>query len=94
MTRAHESGPTDQKKVDGQACRLEIGVAEVMVTDPHCGLCLPELAGLTTRFGPDRLVERFCSTACALAWSRCSAAQRYCGVRMAERQRMADGNTK
>lgn len=52
------------------ACRLDIGVAEAMVTDPHCGLRLPETAGLTTRFGTDRSVERFCSTACALAWEQ------------------------
>ena len=51
-----------------QACRLEVGLSDVMITDPHCGLRLPELVGLTTRFGTDRSVERFCSTACALAW--------------------------
>jgi class 3 adenylate cyclase len=60
-----------------RACRLEVGVAEVMVTDPHCGLRLPELTGLTTRFGPGRAVERFCSTACALAWEE---TQRSAGI--------------
>jgi adenylate cyclase len=50
------------------ACRLEIGTSMVMVTDAHCGLVLPDVAGLPTRFGPDGSVNRFCSTACALAW--------------------------
>lgn len=50
------------------ACRLEIGTARVTVVDPHCGLRLPEVTGLATRFGTDGSVHRFCSTACALAW--------------------------
>ena len=50
------------------ACRLEIGKADLMVTDPYCGLELPEVAGLPTRFGPDATVLRFCSPACAQAW--------------------------
>ncbi len=56
------------------ACRLEIGVAEVMVTDPNCGLLLPDVTGMPTRFGADGSVWRFCSTACALAWE---AGQRF-----------------
>ena len=39
-----------------------------MVTDPCCGLVLPNVQGLDTRFGPDGSVQRFCSTACALSW--------------------------
>jgi len=54
------------RPLDG--CRLEIGRADAMVTDPHCGLELPEVTGLTTRFGPDAGVVRFCSSACAHAW--------------------------
>lgn len=53
-----------------EACRLEVGVADVMVVDPHCGLRLPEVTGLPTRFGRDGAVHRFCSTACALAWEQ------------------------
>jgi class 3 adenylate cyclase len=52
------------------ACRLEIGTAAVMITDHHCGLRLPEVTGLPTRFGPDGSVNRFCSNACALAWEQ------------------------
>jgi len=51
-----------------EACRLAIGKAATMVVDPHCGLELPEVAGLPTRFAPDGEVCRFCSTACAQAW--------------------------
>jgi adenylate cyclase len=51
-----------------QACRLQVGVADEMVVDAHCGLDLPEIAGLPTRFTPGGAVMRFCSTACALAW--------------------------
>jgi adenylate cyclase len=53
-----------------EACLLEIGVDDVMVTDPCCGLVLPGVAGLDTRFGPDGTVHRFCSTACALSWEQ------------------------
>ncbi len=52
------------------ACRLQIGISPETVTDPHCGLVLPMLTGLATRFGPDGSVQRFCSTACALAWEQ------------------------
>lgn len=38
------------------------------VTDPFCGLRLPSLPGLDTRFGEDGVVVRFCSNACAVAW--------------------------
>jgi adenylate cyclase len=53
-----------------EASLLEIGVDDVMVTDPCCGLVLPAVAGLDTRFGPDGAVHRFCSTACALSWEQ------------------------
>jgi adenylate cyclase len=51
-----------------EASVLAIGTADVMVTDPCCGLVLPAVTGLDTRFGPDGSVRRFCSTACALSW--------------------------
>lgn len=50
------------------ACRLEIGRGDRMVTDPHCRLVIPEVTGLPTRFGPDGAVFRFCSSACVQAW--------------------------
>ena len=53
-----------------EASLLEIGVDDVMVTDPCCGLVLPAVAGLDTRFGADGSVHRFCSTACALSWEQ------------------------
>jgi adenylate cyclase len=53
-----------------EASLLEIGKDDVMTTDPCCGLTLPSIAGLDTRFGPDNTVHRFCSTACALAWEQ------------------------
>jgi adenylate cyclase len=53
-----------------EACRIEIGTSPVMTTDPCCGLVLPAVTGLDTRFGPDGSVHRFCSTACALAWEQ------------------------
>jgi adenylate cyclase len=53
-----------------EACRVEIGSSELMIPDPLCGLVLPAIAGLDTRFGPDGSVQRFCSTACALAWEQ------------------------
>jgi adenylate cyclase len=51
-----------------EASALEVGADEAMVTDPCCGLVLPAVTGLDTRFGPDGSVHRFCSTACALSW--------------------------
>jgi class 3 adenylate cyclase len=51
-----------------EASLLEVGTGPDMVTDPCCGLVLPALSGLDTRFGPDGSVQRFCSTACALSW--------------------------
>jgi class 3 adenylate cyclase len=53
-----------------EAAVLEIGKDTVMVTDPLCGLDLPLIPGLDTRFGPDDSVLRFCSTACALSWEQ------------------------
>jgi hypothetical protein len=41
-----------------------------MVTDECCGLRLPAIAGLDTRFGPDGTVHRFCSAACAWSWEQ------------------------
>jgi class 3 adenylate cyclase len=51
-----------------EASVLEVGTAPTMVTDPCCGLVLPAVTGLDTRFGPEGSVQRFCSTACALSW--------------------------
>jgi class 3 adenylate cyclase len=51
-----------------EASSLRVGTAPTMVTDPWCGLVLPVVTGLDTRFGPDGSVLRFCSTACALSW--------------------------
>jgi class 3 adenylate cyclase len=51
-----------------EASALEVGTDEMMVSDPCCGLVLPAVTGLDTRFGPDGSVQRFCSTACALSW--------------------------
>ena len=53
-----------------EASLLEVGVDDVMVTDDCCGMVLPAVAGLDTRFGPDASVHRFCSTACALSWEQ------------------------
>lgn len=53
-----------------EASLLEIGIDAAMVTDPCCGLVLPAIAGLDTRFGPDGSAHRFCSTACALSWEQ------------------------
>ncbi len=53
-----------------EASLLEIGVDDSMVTDPCCGLVLPAIAGLDTRFGQDGSVLQFCSTACALSWEQ------------------------
>jgi hypothetical protein len=49
---------------------MQIGISPDTVTDPQCGLVLPLLTGLDTRFGPEGSVHRFCSTACALAWEQ------------------------
>jgi class 3 adenylate cyclase len=57
-----------------EACRLSIGTFETTVVDPCCGLRLPEVSGLETRFGEDGAVHRFCSDACALAWEQAVAA--------------------
>jgi adenylate cyclase len=53
-----------------EASLLGIGTDELMVKDPCCGLELPCVAGLETRFGPDNRVLRFCSTACVLSWEQ------------------------
>jgi adenylate cyclase len=53
-----------------EASLLEIGIDDTMVTDPCCGLVLPAITGLDTRFGTDGSVHRFCSTACALSWEQ------------------------
>jgi adenylate cyclase len=52
------------------AFRLHIPTEGPLVTDAHCGLVLPDIAGLATRFGPDGSINRFCSDACALAWEQ------------------------
>lgn len=52
------------------ACLLTVGRAELTVTDPHCGLRLPEMTGLITRFWGDGSVWRFCSEACAQAYQK------------------------
>ncbi len=51
-----------------EASILRVGTGAASVTDPWCGLVLPVVTGLDTRFGPDGSVQRFCSTACALSW--------------------------
>ena len=51
-----------------EASLITVGTGDVMVTDPCCGLVLPLVTGLDTRFGPDGSIQRFCSTACALSW--------------------------
>jgi class 3 adenylate cyclase len=53
-----------------EASLLRIGHSATMVTDPCCGLILPAVTGLDTRFGADGSVHRFCSTACALSWEQ------------------------
>jgi class 3 adenylate cyclase len=53
-----------------EACDLQVGRDDVMVTDECCGLLLPAIAGLDTRFGPGGTVHRFCSTACAWSWEQ------------------------
>ncbi|HLI55339.1 MAG TPA: adenylate/guanylate cyclase domain-containing protein [Acidimicrobiales bacterium] len=51
-----------------EAVVLSVATSEEMAVDPCCGLRLPVQRGLDTRFGADGTVQRFCSTACALAW--------------------------
>jgi len=51
-----------------------MGTSEAMVTDPVCGLTVPQVSGLVTRWGSDGAAVVFCSAACALAWEQ---AQRY-----------------
>jgi adenylate cyclase len=53
-----------------EASRLTIGVSDLMITDPCCGLMLPAVPCLDTRFGPDHSVHRFCSMACAQWWEQ------------------------
>jgi class 3 adenylate cyclase len=70
-----DAGPLQQYRIHGfdrpiDARALTVGVAEHLVVDPCCGLRLPEIPGLDTRFGPDNTVHRFCSTACALSWEQ------------------------
>ena len=57
-----------------EASLLGIGVDDEMVADDCCGLVLPAVAGLDTRFGSDGSVHRFCSTACALSWEQSNRA--------------------
>lgn len=49
---------------------LRVAEAEAQVTDVICGLVLPDMAGLATRFGSDGAVFRFCSDACAQTWEQ------------------------
>jgi adenylate cyclase len=51
-----------------EASTLAIATGAQTTVDPCCGLTLPVLPGLDTRFGPDQSIHRFCSTACAVAW--------------------------
>jgi adenylate cyclase len=66
-------GPLSARPVQGldrpvEAATLSLAAGDSTVTDPCCGLDLPVLRGLETRFGADGAVQRFCSTACAAAW--------------------------
>jgi adenylate cyclase len=70
-----EAGEVGQYPAPGfdrplEACELAVGRDDVMITDECCGLLLPAIAGLDTRFGPDGTVHRFCSTACAWSWEQ------------------------
>jgi class 3 adenylate cyclase len=70
-----EAGPPTALQVPGfdrpiEASELRVGVSDTMITDPCCGLLLPAVPGLDTRFGADHSVHRFCSTACALSWEQ------------------------
>ena len=53
-----------------QAVRLAIATSVTMVTDPTCGLRIPQVSGLVTRWKGDGGEEHFCSAACALAWEQ------------------------
>lgn len=53
-----------------EAVRLAIASSATMVTDPTCGLNIPQVSGLVTRWKGDGVVEHFCSAACALAWEQ------------------------
>jgi adenylate cyclase len=53
-----------------EASVLEVGIDDTMVTDAWCGLVLPAVGGLDTRFAPDGAIQRFCSTACAWSWEQ------------------------
>ena len=53
-----------------EAVRLATGTSGPMVTDPTCGLLLPQMSGLVTRTGSGRATAYFCSTACALGWEQ------------------------
>jgi class 3 adenylate cyclase len=53
-----------------EAAVLHVGASDTTVTDPCCGLVLPLVAGLDTRFGAEGSIQRFCSTACALSWEQ------------------------
>jgi len=68
-----QAGPVTARPVNGierpvEVTRLTIATADESTTDPCCGLTLPVLRGLETRFGTDGTVRRFCSTSCAIAW--------------------------
>jgi len=70
-----EAGPPAHYQAQGferplEASALRIGTSDTMIVDPCCGLLLPIVPGLDTRFGPDHSVHRFCSTACALSWEQ------------------------
>jgi adenylate cyclase len=51
-----------------EAVGLRVAPGEHRVTDPWCGLDLPDVPGLVTGVAADGRVERFCSDACATAW--------------------------
>jgi hypothetical protein len=53
-----------------EAVRLATGTSATMVTDPTCGLLLPQVSSLVTRNRADRTTAYFCSTACALGWEQ------------------------
>lgn len=67
------SGPFAPYLVHGldrpvEAAVLHLGTGPQTAVDPCCGLTLPVQPGLDTRFGTDGSIQRFCSTACAVAW--------------------------
>ncbi|MDA8047697.1 MAG: adenylate/guanylate cyclase domain-containing protein [Actinomycetota bacterium] len=51
-----------------EAAPLRLASATESTIDPCCGLTLPVIRGLETRFGTDGSVKRFCSPSCAIAW--------------------------